>query len=69
MADLAHVGMRRKIGRLEEAFAGLTTSGFDDHHRFLLTRMLARVDQIDADIAAVDAEIEANLGPSVTRLR
>jgi transposase len=27
---------------------------FDDHHRFLLARMLARVDAVDADIAAVD---------------
>lgn len=63
LADMARASMRRKIGKLEEAFAGLPTGSFDDHHRFLLARMLARVDQINADIAAVDAEIEAYLAP------
>ncbi len=51
--------MRTKIGRLEEAFNG----HFDEHHRFLLTRMLDRVDGINADIAAVDTQIEAYLAP------
>ena len=51
--------MRTKIGRLEEAFNG----HFDEHHRFLLARMLARIDGIDADIAAVDNQIEAHLAP------
>ena len=51
--------MRTKIGRLEEAFNG----HFDDHHAFLLARMLARIDGIDADIAAVDDQIEAQLAP------
>jgi transposase len=59
LAGLARARMRSKIGQLQEAFTG----HFDDHHRFLLTRMLARVDSIDADIAAVDAEIEAYLAP------
>jgi transposase len=63
LAEMAHAGMRRKISRLEEAFAGLPAGSFDDHHRFLLTRMLSRIDQLDADIAAVDAEIEAHLAP------
>ncbi|AOT05608.1 transposase [Arthrobacter sp. U41] len=47
--------MRTKITELEEAFTGL----FDDHHAFLL----ARIDGIDADIAAVDEQIEAELAP------
>jgi hypothetical protein len=51
--------MRRKISELEEASTGL----FDDHHAFLLARMLARIDGIDADIAAVDEQIEAQLAP------
>jgi transposase len=51
--------MRTKITELEEAFTGR----FDDHHRFLLARMLARIDGIDADIAAVDEQIEAQLAP------
>lgn len=59
LAQLARAGMRKKIGELEEAFTGR----FDDHHRFLLARMLARIDGIDADIAAVDEQIEVQLAP------
>jgi len=63
LADLARARMRAKIKILEEAFAGLPAGGFDDHHRFLLERMLGRVDAIDADIAVLDAQIEAHLAP------
>ena len=59
LAQLARSRMRAKISRLEEAFTG----HFADHHRFLLARMLARIDAIDADIAALDAQIEAAAGP------
>lgn len=59
LAQLARSRMRTKIGRLEEAFNG----HFDEHHRFLLQRMLDRVDGIDADIAAIDEQIEAYLAP------
>jgi transposase len=59
LAQLARSVMRNKITALEEAFTGR----FDDHHRFLLARMLARIDGIDADIAAVDEQIEAQLAP------
>ena len=55
--------MRPKIALLQEAFAGLRVGTFDDHHRFLLARMLASIDALDADIAAVDAQIEAHLAP------
>src|SRR3954454_24899667 len=51
--------MRVKIPQLVEAFTG----HFDDHHAFLLGRMLARIDGIDADIAGLDAQIEAQLAP------
>src|SRR4051812_24762343 len=44
LAEMAHASMRSKINRLEAAFAGLPAGSFDDHHRFLLTRMLSRVD-------------------------
>ncbi|HET9565421.1 MAG TPA: IS110 family transposase, partial [Mycobacterium sp.] len=60
LAELARTRMRTKIGRLEEAFAGLRLGTFDDHHRFL-ARMLARVDAVDADIAAVDTQIGQHL--------
>jgi transposase len=59
LSQLAWARMRAKIGLLEEAFNG----HFDDHHAFLLTRMLGRIDAITADIAAVDAQIEAQLAP------
>src|ERR1700741_4499727 len=59
LAQLGRRRMRTKIAQLEEAFNG----HFDDHHRFLLARMLARIDGIDADIAAVDEQIEAHLAP------
>ena len=67
LAAMARTGLRRKIPRLEEAFAGLPLGTFDDHHRFLLSRMLARIDAVNADIAAVEAEIGDHLAPSLTR--
>jgi transposase len=63
LAEMARGRMRSKVSRLTEAFAGLPTGSFDDHHRFLLGRMLSRVDQFDADIAAVDGQIESYLAP------
>jgi transposase len=48
-----------KIPQLREAFTG----HFDDDHRFLLAKMLARVDGIDTDIAALDAQIGTHLAP------
>jgi transposase len=59
LAQLARARMRGKIDRLEQAFDG----HFADHHRFLLARMLSRIEGLDADIAAVDAQIEAQLAP------
>lgn len=41
LAAMARSRMRIKIGRLEEAFAGLPLGMFTDHHRFLLARMLS----------------------------
>jgi transposase len=57
LARLARARMRGKIDRLEQAFDG----HFAEHHRFLLSRMLSRINALDADIAAVDAQIEAQL--------
>ena len=59
LAQLARASMRAKIGLLEEAFNG----HFGDHHAFLLTTMLGRIDAIDADITTVDTRIEAQLAP------
>ena len=63
LAEMARSRMRPKIGLLEEAFAGLPAGSFDDHHRFLLARMLKRIDQTEADIADLDAQIEEHLAP------
>ena len=54
LAQMARAAMRGKITALEEAFTGF----FTGHHAFLLEKMLARVDALDADIAALDAKIE-----------
>ncbi|MFC5107050.1 IS110 family transposase [Kibdelosporangium philippinense] len=62
LAQLARTSMRRKIGRLEEAFTGF----FTDHHAFLLSTMLARVDAGIADVARVDAAIEELIAPFAT---
>lgn len=59
LAQLARARMQAKIGLLEEAFNG----HFDNHHAFLLTKMLGRIDAIDADIDAVDTQIEAHMVP------
>jgi transposase len=59
LAGMARTRMRAKIPQLQEAFTG----HFDDHHRFLLAQMLARIDGIDADIAVLDAQIETLMTP------
>ncbi len=67
LAQLARSRMRVKIGDLEEAFVG----HFTDHHAFLLTQMLTRIDALGADITGLDTRIEAEIAPfaeAVTRL-
>jgi transposase len=59
LAQLARTRMRGKITALEEAFTG----HFTGHHAFLLAKMLARVDAIDADIADLDERIEEMIAP------
>jgi transposase len=59
LAQLARRRLRAKLSLLEEAFVG----HFSDHHGFLLQTMLARIDQATADIAAVEAHIEAEIAP------
>ena len=59
LADLARGSMRRKTPRLREAFVGR----FDDHHAFLLAKMIRHIDRIDADIADLDTQVEALIAP------
>ena len=57
LAQFARTAMRRKIPLLEDAFVGR----FSDHHGFLLGRMLARIDALSVDIAALDARIDEQI--------
>jgi transposase len=59
LAQLARGRMRVKITQLEEAFTGY----FTGHHGFLLTKMLARVDVLSADIAELETRIEEMVAP------
>jgi transposase len=59
LAQMARARMRAKIPVLEEAFVGR----FSDHHAFLLARMLAHIDALDTDIAAVETRIEDLIAP------
>ena len=59
LAQLARTRMRTKLRDLQEAFVGR----FSDHHAFLLARMLAHIDTLNADITAVEARIEELVTP------
>ena len=59
LADLAIGSMKAKIPELRRALAGR----FAPHQRFLLSQQLAHIDSLDANIAAVAAEIEARTRP------
>ncbi len=59
LAQLARRRLRAKLSLLEEAFYG----HFSDHHAFLLQTMLSRIDQASADIATLEAHIEAEIAP------
>jgi transposase len=67
LAQLARTRLRAKLGPLAEAFTGF----FTDQHAFLLAKMLARVDQLDVDLADLDtklAELIAPFAAAVDRL-
>jgi transposase len=59
MAELAKGKLRRKIPELTRALQ----TRFAPHQRFLVSLQLARIDTLDADIAAVEAQIEARMQP------
>jgi len=59
LAQLARSRLRSKIPQLAEAFVGYLT----DHHRLLLAKMLTRIDALEADIADLETEIEAQIAP------
>jgi transposase len=59
LANLARGSLRSKTSRLTEALTGR----FTDHHAFLLTQMLRRVDAITADMATVQERIDVQIAP------
>jgi transposase len=59
LAQLARTRLRTKLGPLAEAFTGF----FTDQHAFLLGKMLARVDALDADLAELDVKLAELIAP------
>jgi transposase len=59
LARLARGRLRAKLSLLEEAFGG----HFGDHHAYLLTKMLARIDALEVDITELESRIEGMVAP------
>lgn len=59
IANLAKGRLRDKIPELQRALAGR----FAPHQRFMLAQQLAHIDQLDANISAVEQEIEERMRP------
>lgn len=59
MALLARGRLRDKIPDLAQALDGR----LNEEHRFLLQLQLRRLEQVDADVVAIDERIEAQLAP------
>src|SRR5512132_2221120 len=59
LAQLARARLRAKLSLLAEAFTGF----FTDQHAFLLGKLLARVDALDADLAELDAKLQELIAP------
>jgi transposase len=58
LASLADRRVKASPEEFREALRGRVTK----HHRFLLRLHLNQIDALDAAIATVDAQVEANLG-------
>ena len=65
LAQLAKGRMRPKIGLLEQALDGR----FSDHHALLAQKMLDRIEDLDADIAALDTEVRRASQPYHDQIR
>jgi transposase len=64
LADLARGRLRKKLAALREVLAGQ----FRPHHAFLTGQLLAHLEYLDEAIAAVSAEVDAQLGPFASQL-
>ena len=65
LAALAHQRAKAPPERLAEALRGRVTS----HHRFLLRLHLRQIDALEAAVAEIDREVEADLEPFRTAVR
>lgn len=59
LAELARGRLRAKLPALRRALAGR----FEEHHAFLLERMLAHVEDLESDITALSERIEEQIRP------
>ena len=59
MAHLAKGQLRQKVEELELALDGR----LENHHRFLLSLQLHRLDRVESDLAQLDARIDEALAP------
>ncbi len=59
LASLAHRRAKASPEEFREALRGRVTK----HHRFLLRLHLNQIDALNAAVATIDAQVEANLGP------
>jgi transposase len=64
LAALAHRNVKSPQAKLAEALQGRVRQ----HHRFLLKLHLQQIDGLDASLATIDGEIEANLAPFCTAI-
>ena len=64
LAQLARGRLRSKQAQLTRALTGRMSA----HQRFMVTQHLSAIDGLDAQIAAVSAEVEARLAPFATEL-
>ncbi|MDQ1397581.1 MAG: transposase [Acidimicrobiaceae bacterium] len=60
LAELALGKMRPKIPVLREALA---TARFRDHHAWMLSEHLARIDSLDGSLARIDAQVDRVIAP------
>jgi transposase len=64
MAELAKGRMRTKTAQLEQALHGRMAA----HQRFMVTQHLVAIDNLDAQIATVETEIDARMAPFAAEL-
>ncbi len=65
LAELAKGKLRKKLPELRKALVGR----FRTHHAFMLERMLAHIDVLEDDIAALSARIEEQISPFAAKLQ